>query len=119
MFLLSVLKPAPSPHTITLQVVWRQAMQYHNMLKQKEEQAKGQAVAQQRAIADKKKAEDDKKAAEQARYDAVKDKVDAEKARIANAEKVTNELLKQEEREKESKKAFSSKGSGMKKGFLG
>mmetsp|Transcript_25925 Transcript_25925/g.46749 ORF Transcript_25925/g.46749 Transcript_25925/m.46749 type:complete len:301 (+) Transcript_25925:63-965(+) len=101
------------------QVVWRQAMQYHNMLKQKEEQAKGQAVAQQRAIADKKKAEDDKKAAEQARYDAVKDKVDAEKARIANAEKVTNELLKQEEREKESKKAFSSKGSGMKKGFLG
>jgi len=100
------------------QVVWRQAMQYHNMLKQKEEQAKSQAAAQHRAIADKKKAEDDKKAAEQARYDAVKMKVDAEKARIANSEKAAQELMKQEEREKSSKKAFSSKGGGMKKGFL-
>jgi len=100
------------------QVVWRQAMQYHNMLKQKEEQAKAQAVAQHRAITDKKKAEDDKKAAEQARYDAIKKKVDAEKARIVNSEKAAQELMKQEEREKSSKKAFSSKGGGLKKGFL-
>mmetsp|Transcript_13188 Transcript_13188/g.32058 ORF Transcript_13188/g.32058 Transcript_13188/m.32058 type:complete len:307 (-) Transcript_13188:265-1185(-) len=102
------------------QAVWRQAMQYHNMLKQKEEQAKSQAIAQQKAIADKKRAEDDKKAAEKARYDAIKQKVDDEKARIANAEKTAEELLKQEAREKDSKKAFSGKaGSGMKKGFLG
>ena len=95
-------------------------MQYHNMLKQKEEQAKAQAAAQVKAIADKKKAEDDKKAAEQARYDDIKKKVDEEKARIANAEKLAVELVKQEERERESKKAFSGKGaSGMKKGFLG
>lgn len=102
------------------QVVWRQAMQYNNMLKQKEEQAKNQQAAQQRAIAEKQKAAEEKKAAEQARYDEIKRKVDAEKARIANAEKATQELLKQEEREKASKKAFSGKGGGgMKKGFLG
>lgn len=95
-------------------------MQYHNMLKQKEEQAKVQAADQVRAIAEKKKAEDDKKAAEQARYDEIKKRVEDEKARIANAEKVAAELLKQEEREKDSKKAFSGKGgSGIKKGFLG
>merc|ERR1712194_776052 len=100
------------------QVVWRQAMQYNNMLKQKEEQAKNQQAAQQRVIVEKQKAADDKKAAEKARYDAIKQKVDEEKARIANAEKATQELLKQEEREKESKKAFSSKaGGGIKKGF--
>jgi hypothetical protein len=96
-------------------------MQYHNMLKQKEEQAKTQQMAQARAIEDKKKAEEEKTAADKARYDEIKAKVDAEKARIANAEKMAAELLKQEERERESKKAFSSKGggTGIKKGFLG
>lgn len=93
-------------------------MQYHNMLKQKEEQAKAQAAAQQKAIAERQKAVDAKKAEEQARYDAIKKKVDDEKARIANAEKAAEELIKQEAREKESKKAFKG-GSGMKKGFLG
>lgn len=101
------------------QVVWRQAMQYHNMLKQKEEQAKAQQLAQHRAIADKRKVEDEKSAAEKARYDAVKQKVDAEKARIANAEKVAEDLVKQEERDNDSKQAFSGKSGGMKKGFLG
>mmetsp|Transcript_13453 Transcript_13453/g.22928 ORF Transcript_13453/g.22928 Transcript_13453/m.22928 type:complete len:305 (-) Transcript_13453:212-1126(-) len=101
------------------QVVWRQAMQYHNMLKQKEEQAKAQQAAQQKAIAEKKKAEEDKKAADQARYNEIKKKVDKEKARLANSEKVAEELMKAEAREKESKKAFSSKSGGMKKGFLG
>lgn len=102
-------------------VVWRQAMQYHNMLKQKEEQAKTQQMAQARAIEEKKKAEEEKTAADKARYDEIKAKVDAEKARIANAERMAAELLKQEERERESKKAFSSKGggTGIKKGFLG
>mmetsp|Transcript_20126 Transcript_20126/g.43705 ORF Transcript_20126/g.43705 Transcript_20126/m.43705 type:complete len:299 (+) Transcript_20126:107-1003(+) len=100
------------------QVVWRQAMQYHNMLKQKEETAKNAAKEQQLAIAAQKQAVNDKKAEEQARYDAVKQKVDDEKARIANAEKTAQELVKEEERAKESKKAFSGKG-GMKKGFLG
>lgn len=101
------------------QAIWRQAMQYANMLKQKEEQAKAQHAAQQRAITDKKKEVDDKKAAEKARYDAIKEKVDEEKARIANAESAAEDLVKQEEREKSSKKAFSSKTGGMKKGFLG
>lgn len=102
------------------QAIWRQAMQYHNMLKQKEAQAKAQQEAQQRAVAEKKRVDDEKKAAEQARYNAIKKKVDEEKARIANAEKAAQELMKQEEREKESKKAFSSNsGGGMKKGFLG
>ena len=91
------------------------------MLKQKEEQAKAQQMAQVKAIADKKAAEEEKAAAEKARYDDIKAKVDAEKARIANGERLAAELVKQEEREKESKKAFSSKGggTGMKKGFLG
>ena len=96
-------------------------MQYHNMLKQKEEQQKAQQMAAAKAIADKKREADEKAAKEKARYDDIKAKVDAEKARIANAEKVAADLLKQEEREKESKKAFSTKSgaSGMKKGFLG
>lgn len=99
------------------QAVWRQAMQYANMLKQKEEQAKAQQAAQQRAIAERQKAVNEKSNAEKARYDSIKGKVDAEKARIANADKVAEELVKAEEREKESKKAFT--GKGMKKGFLG
>jgi hypothetical protein len=78
-------------------------------------------MAQAKAIADKKKAEEEKAAAEKAKYDDIKAKVEAEKARIANAERLAAELVKQEERERESKKAFSSKGggTGMKKGFLG
>ena len=45
----------------------------------------------------------------------MKAKVDAEKARIQNAEKTAEELAKQEAREKDSKNAFK----GVKKGFLG
>lgn len=96
-------------------------MQYHNMLKQKEEQQKAQHMAAAKAMADKKREADENAAKEKARYDDIKAKVDAEKARIANAEKMAADLLKQEEREEESKKAFSTKSgaSGMKKGFLG
>ncbi|KAL7549093.1 hypothetical protein ACHAWF_012366 [Thalassiosira exigua] len=117
---LSFCAPSNLPPLCALKAIWRQAMQYHNMLKQKEAQAKAQQEAQQRAVAEKKRVDDEKKAAEQARYNAIKKKVDEEKARIANAEKAAQELMKQEEREKESKKAFSSNsGGGMKKGFLG
>jgi hypothetical protein len=88
------------------QVVWRQAMQYHNVLKQKhemeakaaEEQAKKRKEIEQRVKAAKNKDTDAK---------------EAEKA----AEQAAQELLKAEEREKQSKKAFNS-GGGMKKGFL-
>lgn len=111
------------------QVIWRQAMQYNQMLKQKEEQAKKAQAEQQRALAAQRAAEAEKDNAEKAKYDAIKAKVDAEKARLANAEqaekdriakaeKAAEELLKAEEREKQSKTAFGGKG-GMKKGFLG
>jgi len=88
------------------QVIWKQAMQYHNMLKQKHEQ-EAQQVA---AAAAKKKALENAKNAEQK-------KVDDAKARELAAEKAAQELLKMEEREKSSKKAFKEGGS-MKKGFL-
>lgn len=93
--------------TISLfqQVIWRQAMQYHGMLKQKHEQE--QAAT---AEAAKKRKE-------------IEGKVNAEKRKLTDAqekelaaEKAAAELLKMEEREKSSKKAFSA--DGMKKGFL-
>lgn len=87
------------------QVIWRQAMQYHNMLKQRHEMEAKAAAAQ----AEKKKKEDAKVAAE-------KKKEEDAKAREVAAEKAAQELIKAEEREKESKKAF--KDGGMKKGFL-
>lgn len=111
------------------QVIWRQAMQYNQMLKQKEEQAKKAQAEQQRALAAQRAAVDEKANAEKAKRDAIKANVDAEKARLAhveqaekdridNAEKAAEELLKAEEREKQSKNSFGGKG-GMKKGFLG
>mmetsp|Transcript_5112 Transcript_5112/g.7896 ORF Transcript_5112/g.7896 Transcript_5112/m.7896 type:complete len:281 (-) Transcript_5112:1401-2243(-) len=74
------------------QVIWRQAMQYHNMLKQRHEMESKVANAE----AAKKKEVEDAKAKELA------------------AEKAAQELIRAEEREKESKKF----GGGMKKGFL-
>lgn len=86
------------------QVIWRQAMQYHNMLKQRHEmEAKAMAAA-----AEKKKAEEDKILAE-------KKKIDDKKAKEMAAEQAAADLIKQEEREKDSKSAFNG---GMKKGFL-
>jgi hypothetical protein len=91
------------------QVIWRQAMQYHQMLKQKHEQeAKeaAEAAAKKKAIA--------------AKVDAVKDEkvkvIDEKEAAILAAEKAAQELIMLEEREKKAKKAFSD--GGMKKGFL-
>jgi len=88
------------------QVIWRQAMQYHSMLKQKHEmEAKAASEA-----AKKKKEVENKVAAE-------KKKVDDAKAKELAAEKAAEELIKAEEREKQSKKSFGA-GGGMKKGFL-
>ncbi|KAL7521641.1 hypothetical protein ACHAWX_006314 [Stephanocyclus meneghinianus] len=96
------------------QVIWRQAMQYHTMMKQKEEQAKQahqQAQqAQHQAILEQQRAAQ----AERAKIEKEKAAIQAEKDRIAQAEKVAAELLKQEEREQEAKKGFK----GVKKGFL-
>ncbi|VEU33357.1 unnamed protein product [Pseudo-nitzschia multistriata] len=87
------------------QVIWRQAMQYHGMLKQKHEQ-------EQRAAAE-----------TAAKKKEIENKVNAAKAQIkskedekAAAERIARELVEAEEREKNSKKSFSS--GGMKKGFL-
>lgn len=98
------------------QAIWRQAMQYHQMLKQKQEQEEKQKQAQQQALQERARIESEKKEAEKAKYDAVKKAVDAEKAKIEAAELAAQELAKQEAREKESKKSF--KEGGMKKGFL-
>lgn len=88
-------------------VIWRQAMQYHNMLKNKQEME----AKQKAALAEKKKAEEDKVLAE-------KRKVEAAEAKVLAAEKAAAELIAAEDREKHSKSAFSSKEGGMKKGFL-
>jgi hypothetical protein len=82
------------------QVIWRQAMQYHNMLKQKHE---AEAKAALEAATKKKALEnvvtpEQKKAAEE-----------------LAAEQAVQDLLKAEDREMEGKKAFKG---GMKKGFL-
>lgn len=124
------------------QSIWRQAMQYHQVLKQKHEQELKAAEEQ----AKKKKEIELRVQAAQAEQAAaaaglpsptaaataavsatsstgastpkagVSAEEEAERARLA--EKAAEELLKMEEREKASKKAFSSNGKGMKKGFL-
>lgn len=87
------------------QVIWKQAMQYHTMLKQKHSQEVQQALA---AAAKRKEVEDKASAANQ--------QVDAEKAKEMAAEKAAEELLKAEEREKAAKSKSSFKD--VKKGFL-
>jgi len=99
------------------QVIWRQAMQYYNMLKQKQEQEEVNRSSKNRAALEMQQKQNDAKAAEKAKYDEVKAKVDAEKAKIKKGEQIAEELIKQEDREKDSKKSFKE-GSGMKKGFL-
>jgi len=88
------------------EVIWRQAMQYHNMLKQRHDME--QKAAQE--AAQRKKLELDKE--EQKRR-----LVEEKKAKELAAEKAAQELIRAEEREKQSKTAFSN--GGMKKGFLG
>ena len=81
-------------------VIWRQAMQYHQMLKDRQEQEAKQAEAAAR----KEKEEANKLSPEEEK-----------KAKELAAEKAAQELIKAEEREKQSKKSFNS---GMKKGYL-
>jgi len=88
------------------QVIWRQAMQYHNMLQNREEKEAKTAAVQ----AEKKKAEVAKKKKHVNREEEIR-------AKELAAEKAAEELIKAEEREKASRKAFSN--GGMKKGFLG
>lgn len=83
------------------QVIWRQAMQYHSMLKQRQEAEE----SARKAMAEQKAAEAKKLTPEE----------EAKKKEEA-AEKAAKELLQAEEREKEGKKAF--KEGSMKKGFL-
>lgn len=89
------------------QVIWRQAMQYHNMLKNRHEMEAKQLAAMAQ-----------KKAEEEAKKKAELNKEDEEKKKILEAERAADELIKAEEREKSSKESFSSKNGGMKKGFL-
>jgi len=86
------------------QVIWRQAMQYHNMLKQKHE-LEQKAVAE--TAAKKKEIEE--------RVNAAKKQIQSKEDEKDASERIAKELLEAEEREKESKKAFSK---GMKGGFL-
>jgi len=99
-------------------VIWRQAMQYHNMLKQKHEmEAK---AAQEKA----KKIENNSGGGGNNNITGTKSAinsgkpsggapVDDVKAREIAAQRAAEELIKEEEREKQAKKAFSG---GVKKG---
>lgn len=87
------------------QAIWRQGMQYHNMLKNKHEQE----MKQREALAAKKALEE-----EEAKKPKLTPEEIAKQKEIA-AENAAKELLEAEEREKSAKKNF---GNGMKKGFL-
>jgi hypothetical protein len=113
-------------------------MQYHQMMKQKheqemkaaEEQAKKkkeiemrvqaaqaeQAAAAAAGVASPSTATPSPAVAATTPKAGISAEEEAERARLA--EKAAEELLKMEEREKASKKAFSSNSKGMKKGFL-
>jgi predicted ribosome quality control (RQC) complex YloA/Tae2 family protein len=84
------------------QSIWRQAMQYHQMLKQRHE-----LEEKQREEAIQKRAEIERKVAEARK---LQNEGDKEKA----AEQAAAELLRQEEEDKKK----GGEGSGMKKGFL-
>lgn len=79
-------------------------MQYHNMLKQKhemEQKAAAETAAKKKDI--------------EQRVNAAKKQIQSKEDEKDAAERIARELLEAEEREKESKKAFSN---GVKKGFL-
>jgi len=85
------------------QVVWRQAMQYHTMLKQKHELEQKQA-AETAA----------KKMEIEQRLNAAKAQIKSKEDEKEAAERIARELVEAEEKEKKN----SSKSFGMKKGFL-
>jgi hypothetical protein len=88
-------------------MIWRQAMQYHTALKQKQD-------AEQKAALEEAKRRKEVEAA----VNAAKKKLTDKEKEKENAEKVAEELIKAEEREKQSKKSFSAGSKTMKKGFL-
>lgn len=124
------------------QSIWKQAMQYHQVLKQKHEQelkAAEEHAKKKKEIELRVQAAQAEQAAAAAGLPSptaasvstaaaspgpaattpkagISAEEEAERARLA--EKAAEELLKMEEREKASKKAFSSNSKGMKKGFL-
>ena len=81
-------------------------MQYHQMLKQRNEQ---EAKAQNAHAQKRKQVEDG--------VNAEKKKIEDAKSKELMAERAAQELIKDEEQKKNSKKAFSAK-DGLKKGFL-
>lgn len=102
--------------------IWRQAMQYHQMLKQKHEMEAKAAEAEAQKRTETKPGASATGAATSstsaaAAAAAIKEDITDEEARERAAQKAAEELLRQEEREQEAKKAFSS-GGKMKKGFL-
>jgi len=92
------------------QTIWRQAMQYHNMLKERHEKERKQREDAAKNVVKQKQIQEEEKK---------KPKLTPEeetRQRELAAEKAADELIKSEEREKEGKKAFAN--GGMKKGFL-
>jgi len=87
------------------QVIWRQAMQYHNMLKQKHEMEQ-KAIAETAA----------KKKEIEGRVNAAKQQIQSKEDEKDKAERIARELGEAEEREKDSKTAFAN--GAVKKGFL-
>jgi hypothetical protein len=88
-------------------VIWRQAMQYHTVLKQKHEMEAKAAEEQAK-----------KRKEIEMKVQAARSQQDDEKEKELAAERAAQELLKEEEREKNAKKAFAAGKTGMKKGFL-
>jgi len=88
------------------QAIWRQAMQYHSMLKNRHE---AEQKAKEEAERKKRLEEEEKKKPKLSPEEEKRRKEEA-------ANKAAEELLKMEERENSSKKSFSN--GGMKKGFL-
>jgi len=88
------------------QTIWRQAMQYHNMLKNKHEtEMKQREEAARMKIIQEEEKKKPKLTPEQ-----------EQRLKEIRAEKAAEELIKMEERENSGKKAFAN--GGMKKGFL-
>ncbi|GKY95614.1 hypothetical protein MPSEU_000522700 [Mayamaea pseudoterrestris] len=102
------------------EVIWQQAVQYHQMLKQKHEaEAKQQAAKLKNIVAAAASSNSTSTSKPASPIPAAKpaSKEDEVKARELAAQKAAEELLKEEEREKNAKKAFAA-GGGVKKGFL-
>jgi hypothetical protein len=90
-------------------VIWRQAMQYHTMLKKKHEM---EAQATQQAA---KQLTDKSSNKSGGNVKTIKSPEDEASDREKAAQRAAEDLIKEEERDKQAKKAFAG---GVKKGFL-